>query len=87
MIHEHDCIVLTQDITDERLKAGDVGTEAPVGEAGHGVDGDTQSADQGHRARIPEAQSVGSFQVRAVPVGREVRGTSERSAGQPPPKS
>ena len=26
MIHEHDCIVLTQDIGDEGLKAGDVGT-------------------------------------------------------------
>ena len=26
MIHEHDCIVLTQDIPDEGLKAGDVGT-------------------------------------------------------------
>ncbi len=26
MIHEHDCIVLTQDISDEGLKAGDVGT-------------------------------------------------------------
>jgi Domain of unknown function (DUF4926) len=26
MIHEHDCIVLTQDIPDEALKAGDVGT-------------------------------------------------------------
>ena len=26
MIHAHDCIVLTQDIPDEGLKAGDVGT-------------------------------------------------------------
>jgi hypothetical protein len=26
VIHEHDCIVLTQDIADERLQAGDVGT-------------------------------------------------------------
>jgi Domain of unknown function (DUF4926) len=26
MIHGHDCIVLTQDIPDEGLKAGDVGT-------------------------------------------------------------
>lgn len=26
MIHEHDCIVLTQDIPDEGLRAGDVGT-------------------------------------------------------------
>ncbi|MCI0379591.1 MAG: DUF4926 domain-containing protein [Gemmataceae bacterium] len=26
MIREHDCIVLTQDIPDEGLKAGDVGT-------------------------------------------------------------
>jgi Domain of unknown function (DUF4926) len=26
MIHEHDCIVLTQDLSDEGLKAGDVGT-------------------------------------------------------------
>jgi len=26
VIHEHDCIVLTQDIPDEGLRAGDVGT-------------------------------------------------------------
>jgi Domain of unknown function (DUF4926) len=26
MIREHDCIVLTQDISDEGLQAGDVGT-------------------------------------------------------------
>jgi hypothetical protein len=26
MINKHDCIVLTQDISDENLKAGDVGT-------------------------------------------------------------
>ena len=26
MIHEHDCIVLTQDVPDEGLQAGDVGT-------------------------------------------------------------
>ena len=26
MIQEHDCIVLTEDIPSERLKAGDVGT-------------------------------------------------------------
>ena len=26
MIKEHDCIVLTQDISDEGLRAGDVGT-------------------------------------------------------------
>lgn len=26
MIHEHDCIVLTQDLPDESLRAGDVGT-------------------------------------------------------------
>src|SRR4051794_26652486 len=42
-------------------KAGDLGTQAPIGEAGHRVDGDAQSADQGHRARIPEAQGSGSL--------------------------
>jgi len=26
MIHEHDCIVLTHDLPDDGLKAGDVGT-------------------------------------------------------------
>ena len=26
MIHEHDCVVLTQDIPGENLQAGDVGT-------------------------------------------------------------
>jgi hypothetical protein len=30
MIQEHDCIVLTEDIPDERLQAGDVGTVVHV---------------------------------------------------------
>jgi hypothetical protein len=30
VIHEHDCIVLTQDIPDEGLRAGDVGTVAHI---------------------------------------------------------
>jgi hypothetical protein len=30
MIREHDCIVLTQDIADEGLRAGDVGTVVHV---------------------------------------------------------
>jgi hypothetical protein len=30
MIHEHDCIVLTQDISEEGLRAGDVGTAVHV---------------------------------------------------------
>src|SRR5258708_24225064 len=42
-------------------EAGDLGAEAPISEAGYGVDGDTESADQGHRARIPEAQGPGSL--------------------------
>jgi hypothetical protein len=42
-------------------EASDLGTEAPIGEAGHRVERDTQGADQGHRARIPEAQGSGSL--------------------------
>ncbi len=30
MIQEHDCIVLTQDLSDEGLRAGDVGTVVHV---------------------------------------------------------
>ena len=32
MIHEHDCVVLTQDIPDEGLQAGDVGTVVHIHE-------------------------------------------------------
>ena len=32
MIHEHDCVVLTQDIPDDGLKAGDAGTVVHIHE-------------------------------------------------------
>ena len=34
MIKEHDCIVLTQDISDEGLQAGDVGTVVHIHQGG-----------------------------------------------------
>jgi hypothetical protein len=34
MISEHDCVVLTQDLPDEGLKAGDIGTVVHIHEAG-----------------------------------------------------
>ncbi len=34
MIREHDCIVLTQDIPDEGLQAGDVGTLVHIHQSG-----------------------------------------------------
>lgn len=34
MINEHDCVVLTQDLLDEELKAGDIGTVVHVHEGG-----------------------------------------------------
>ena len=38
MIQEHDCIVLTQDLPDERLHAGDVGTVVHIHGEGKGYD-------------------------------------------------
>ena len=40
MIKEHDCVVLTQDLTDGNLKAGDIGTVVHVhqGAAGYEVE-------------------------------------------------
>lgn len=32
MINEHDCVVLTQDLPDEGLKAGDIGTVVHIHE-------------------------------------------------------
>ena len=34
MIKEHDCVVLTQDVAEERLEAGDVGTVVHVHKGG-----------------------------------------------------
>jgi Domain of unknown function (DUF4926) len=38
MIQEHDCVVLTQDLPDEGLRAGDVGTVVHVHGAGAGYE-------------------------------------------------
>jgi len=42
-------------------QAGHLGTQAPIGEAGDGIQRDAQSADQSHDAWIPEAQGSGSL--------------------------
>lgn len=38
MIKEHDCIVLTQDLPDDGLKAGDIGTVVHIHQAGAGYE-------------------------------------------------
>ena len=38
MIKEHDCVVLTQDLSDAGLKAGDIGTVVHVHQAGAGYE-------------------------------------------------
>jgi uncharacterized protein DUF4926 len=38
MIKEHDCVVLTQDLTDGSLKAGDVGAVVHVHQGGEGYE-------------------------------------------------
>ena len=38
MIKEHDCIVLTQDLPEEGLKAGDIGTVVHVHKGGAGYE-------------------------------------------------
>ena len=38
MINEHDCVVLTKDLPDEGLKAGDIGTVVHIHQAGAGYE-------------------------------------------------
>ncbi|MGA2260657.1 MAG: DUF4926 domain-containing protein [Acidobacteriota bacterium] len=38
MIKEHDCVILTQDLADEGLVAGDVGTVVHVHQSGTGYE-------------------------------------------------
>ena len=38
MIREHDCVVLTQDLPDEDLKAGDIGTVVHIHQHGAGYE-------------------------------------------------
>lgn len=38
MIKEHDCIVLTEDLPDDGLKAGDIGTVVHIHERGAGYE-------------------------------------------------
>ena len=38
MIKEHDCVVLTQDIAEEGLKAGDIGTVVHIHQKGAGYE-------------------------------------------------
>ena len=38
MMREHDCVVLTQDLPDEGLQAGDIGTVGHVHEGGVGYE-------------------------------------------------
>jgi hypothetical protein len=47
-------------------QTGDKGAQAPVAEAGDGVDHHAQGAGQGHGAWIPEAQSSGSLALPCV---------------------
>ena len=38
MIREHDCVVLTQDMPDEGLQAGDIGTVVHIHQSGAGYE-------------------------------------------------
>jgi hypothetical protein len=38
MIKEHDCVVLTQDLPEEKMKAGDIGTVVHVHQGGFGYE-------------------------------------------------
>jgi hypothetical protein len=38
MINEHDCVVLTQDLPNEKLKAGDIGTVVHAHQEGAGFE-------------------------------------------------
>jgi Domain of unknown function (DUF4926) len=38
MINEHDCVVLTQDLPNEKLKAGDIGTVVHTHQGGAGYE-------------------------------------------------
>jgi hypothetical protein len=38
MIKEHDCIVLTQDLPEEKMKAGDIGTVVHAHQGGFGYE-------------------------------------------------
>ncbi|MGF1613972.1 MAG: DUF4926 domain-containing protein [Gammaproteobacteria bacterium] len=38
MIKEHDCVVLTQDLPEEKMKAGDIGTVVHVHQGGAGYE-------------------------------------------------
>jgi hypothetical protein len=38
MIKEHDCVVLTQDLPEEKMKAGDIGTVIHVHQGGLGYE-------------------------------------------------
>ena len=38
MIREHDCVVLTQDLPDEGLQTGDIGTVVHIHQAGAGYE-------------------------------------------------
>ena len=38
MIREHDCVVLTEDIPDKGLQAGDIGTVVHIHQAGAGYE-------------------------------------------------
>ncbi len=38
MINEHDCVVLTEDLAEENLKAGDIGTVVHIHQNGAGYE-------------------------------------------------
>lgn len=47
-------------------QAGDEGAQAPVGDAGDGMQRQAQGAGQGHGAWVPEAQRSGSLALPCV---------------------
>lgn len=46
MIKEHDCVILTQDLADEGLVAGDIGTVVHIHQSGSGYEVESMTLTQ-----------------------------------------
>jgi len=62
MINEHDCVVLTADLLDEKLEAGDVGTVVHIHKDGQAYEVEFVTLD-GHTVAVA---TVLSSQIRPV---------------------
>ena len=62
MIKEHDCVVLTADLPDEKLEAGDVGTVVHIHQGGAAYEVEFMTLD----GRTVAVATVASDQLRPV---------------------